>query len=199
MEQSNLYKQPVYTYYPSAEMMMLHPLPMRKPSLMQYNNTPEQIDQMVEQELQLLKSHYANEEQRYVDQMLIANPITVERRPPATRPEETTETTTITTTATPASSRDVQRQRAESCRKSRYNNKIKKAKLRFRHKYACNQLTESTKLLSCMRDVIAQAEAQLLARGFNRAALERMRHNFGVDRCGDAPEPNSMMNMNMNH
>ncbi|KAH8295546.1 hypothetical protein KR044_004907, partial [Drosophila immigrans] len=179
MEQSNLYKQAVYAYYPSAE--LVHPLPVKKPSLM-YTNRPEQIDQMVEQELQLLKTHYANEEQRYVDQMLLENPITVERRPPPMRPDDTT-SATPTPNPNPANSRDVQRQRAESCRKSRYNNKIKKAKLRFRHKYACNKLSESSNVLSCMRDVIAQAESQLLARGFNRAALERMRQTFGVDRC----------------
>ncbi|KAH8385485.1 hypothetical protein KR093_010819, partial [Drosophila rubida] len=190
MEQSNLYKQTLYSYYPSAELVQPLPLPLppppKKPSLV-YGNKPEQIEQMVAHELQLLKTHYANEEQRYVDQMILENPITVERRPPPVRVEAEPadpSTTTSTSTTTSNSSRDVQRQRAESCRKSRYNNKIKKAKLRFRHKFASNKLLESTELLNCMRNVIAQAESQLLARGFNPAALERMRQNFGVDPSG---------------
>ncbi|XP_030379276.1 protein sisterless A [Scaptodrosophila lebanonensis] len=158
------------------------------------HNKPEQIDELVAVELQHLKTHYADEEQRYVDQMLLENPIVVERRA-ASKSESSTTTTTTTemlnatpvamanTMTTHANGRDVQRQRAESCRKSRYNNKIKKAKLRFRHKFVCNQLAESANVLDYIRGVIAQAETQLLARGFNRAALERMRQNFGVDRC----------------
>ncbi|XP_034489651.1 protein sisterless A [Drosophila innubila] len=158
-------------------------LPTKMPLV--HNNKPEQIDEMVALELQHLKTHYADEEQRYVDQMLLENPVVVERRPPTTR-SETTSAAATASAQTLTNSRDTQRQRAESCRKSRYNNKIKKAKLRFRHKFACNQLSESAGVLDYMREVIAQAESQLLARGFNRAALERMRQSFGVDRCDSA-------------
>ncbi|XP_070066682.1 protein sisterless A isoform X2 [Drosophila virilis] len=123
--------------------------------------------------------------------MLIENPIVVERRAAPTKAQNitlaaTTQTRAQCQTQTAPNSRDAQRQRAESCRKSRYNNKIKKAKLRFRHKFVCSQLTESAGALDYMREVIAQAEAQLMARGFSQVALERMRQNFGVDRCGAA-------------
>ncbi|ALC49300.1 sisA [Drosophila busckii] len=154
-------------------MAMTKPAPLAMPV--------EDINQQVELELQQLKTHFANAEQRYVDQMLIENPIVVERRAPPAAPNKAPQPAAAASSV--PSSREVQRQRAESCRKSRYNNKIKKAKLRFRHKFVCNQLTESAGVLDYMRDVIAQAETQLLARGFNRANLERMRQNFGIDQA----------------
>ncbi|KAH8416562.1 hypothetical protein KR222_009450 [Zaprionus bogoriensis] len=188
MEQSNLYLQKFYTqlgHYPVPGTATT--LPARIPMPMVQVNKPDQIDELVAVELQHLKSHYADEEQRYVDQMLLENPIVVERRAPMTKPESSpVPTATAMPTDSLSNSRDAQRQRAESCRKSRYNNKIKKAKLRFRHKFVCSQLTESAGVLDYMRDVIAQAESQLLSRGFSRAALERMRQNFGVDRCSAA-------------
>ncbi|XP_026846337.1 protein sisterless A [Drosophila persimilis] len=199
MEQSHLYLHKFYAQISPGPLIVsatgLHP--QSRPATQQ----PEHIDELVALELQHLKTHYADEEQRYVDQMLLANPIVVERRAQP-RPETTasgapspteasrtvpapTPSPRATSAAAPmASSRhDTQRQRAESCRKSRYNNKIKKAKLRFRHKFVSSQLTESAGVLDHMREVIAQAEAELLARGFNMGALERMRRNFGVDRC----------------
>lgn len=145
---------------------------------------PASIDELVALELQHLKTHYAEEEQRYVDQMLLENPIVVERRAPTTAAVKQPAVTMPVNDA-----RDAQRQRAESCRKSRYNNKIKKAKLRFRHKFVSSQLTKSANLLEHMREVIAQAESQLLSRGFNRAALEQMRQDFGVDRCAAIAKP----------
>ncbi|EDV99775.1 protein sisterless A [Drosophila grimshawi] len=189
MEQTNIHLNKFYSQlghrYNTVHGGSVHPV--KVPAL--HSNKPEQIDELVAMELQHLKTHYADEEQRYVDQMLIENPIVVERRAPPTKTEATqsqVQVHTQTDTQTVTGSRDAQRQRAESCRKSRYNNKIKKAKLRFRHKFVCSQLTESAGALDYMREVIAQAESQLLARGFSRAALERMRQNFGVDRCGAA-------------
>lgn len=135
---------------------------------------PARIDDMVAHELDTLKSHFANQEQIYVDQMLREHPIVVEKRAATTIPASKAAEVTAAS--------DVQRQRAESCRKSRYNNKIKKAKLRFRHKFISRQLTESAVVLEQMRTVIAEAEAQLLSRGFNRSALEQMRRDFGLDR-----------------
>ncbi|BFG01258.1 protein sisterless A [Drosophila madeirensis] len=198
MEQSQLYLHKFYAQAIPRPLLVAtpglpHPQTGRAAATQQQ---PEHIDELVALELQHLKTHYADEEQRYVDQMLLANPIVVERRaqpkPETTSPTEATRPvatpspapapTPTPTPTMPSSRHDTQRQRAESCRKSRYNNKIKKAKLRFRHKFVSSQLTESVGVLDHMREVIAQAEAQLLARGFNLGALERMRSNFGIDR-----------------
>ncbi|XP_016995144.2 protein sisterless A [Drosophila takahashii] len=148
------------------------------------SSKPEQIEELVNQQLHHLKMHYADEEQRYVDQMLLENPIVVERRAPLALK---TEIPVLDSRGTGSGSgsgsdmKDAQRQRAESCRKSRYNNKIKKAKLRFRHKFVSGQLKKSAVMLDTMRDVIAQAERQLIERGFPAAALERMRSTFGLE------------------
>ncbi|XP_022214116.2 protein sisterless A [Drosophila obscura] len=205
MEQSHLYLHKFYAQISPRPLLVstagLHHSHSGRPAATQQQ--PEHIDELVALELQHLKTHYADEEQRYVDQMLLANPIVVERRAQpkpetAISPTEAARPVPVPTppspapapapapapsSAMPSSRHDTQRQRAESCRKSRYNNKIKKAKLRFRHKFVSSQLTESVGVLDHMREVIAQAEAQLLARGFNLGALERMRRNFGVDRC----------------
>lgn len=176
MEQSNLYMQNYYT-----QLGVQHYPGHGSPTL------PASIDELVALELQHLKTHYAEEEQRYVDQMLLENPIVVERRAPTTA--ATVAVKQPVTTPTGNEARDPQRQRAESCRKSRYNNKIKKAKLRFRHKFVSSQLAKSANLLEHMREVIAQAESQLLSRGFNHAALEQMRQDFGIDRCATIAKP----------
>ncbi|KAH8288218.1 hypothetical protein KR054_010115 [Drosophila jambulina] len=151
---------------------------------------PEDIEKLVDQQLLQLKVHYNEQEQNYVNQMLLANPIVVERR---TSPPLNTVLPTPSPSPSPSPSpgansgpgagnegRDVQRQRAESCRKSRYNNKIKKAKLRFRHKFVSEQLKKSEGMLNTMREVIAQAERQLLDRGIPATAIERMRNSFGL-------------------
>ncbi|XP_016986885.1 protein sisterless A [Drosophila rhopaloa] len=149
------------------------------------SSKPEQIEELVSQQLHHLKMHYADEEQRYVDQMLLENPIVVERRaPPPLKSEIVVDQGSNSGSGSGSDvkeAKDAQRQRAESCRKSRYNNKIKKAKLRFRHKFVSGQLKKSAVMLDTMRDVIAQAERQLLDRGFPAAALERMRTTFGLE------------------
>ncbi|KAH8236904.1 hypothetical protein KR032_006023 [Drosophila birchii] len=147
---------------------------------------PEDIEKLVDQQLLQLKVHYNEQEQNYVNQMLLENPIVVERR---TSPPLSIVLPTPTPSLSPGAvlgsgagmeGKDVQRQRAESCRKSRYNNKIKKAKLRFRHKFVSEQLKKSECMLNTMREVIAQAERQLLDRGIPAAAIERMRRSFGL-------------------
>ncbi|EDV35139.1 uncharacterized protein Dana_GF22354 [Drosophila ananassae] len=153
------------------------------------HSKPEQIEEMVAQQLHHLKMHYADEEQRYVDQMILENPIVVERRvapPPPAQPASDPSPSTSSghrggVARSSADSKDAQRQRAESCRKSRYNNKIKKARLRFRHKFVSGQLQKSAEMLDTMRSVIAQAERQLVERGLPRSVLEQMRRSHGLD------------------
>ncbi|XP_037932534.1 protein sisterless A-like [Teleopsis dalmanni] len=71
------------------------------------------------EELRLYKQTYQKEEERYVQQILVENPVIVERRG-------------LTTNTTSGSEEPLSReeqlrcQRAESCRRSRINNKINK-------------------------------------------------------------------------
>ena len=135
-----------------------------------YPQNPEILDQLVSGELKRLQHNYALDEEKYVDQMMSSNPIVVERRPSPR-------------SATPNAEQDQsQIQRAESCRRSRINNKVKKAKMRHRHRFASGKLQQSVNTLENIRKVIAQAEIQLLRSGYNRSSLERMRNTFGVDR-----------------
>lgn len=185
MERSHHVYLPKLSYAPMGHVYALYP---EQPATGHTGSKPEQIEEMVAQQLHHLKMHYADEEQRYVDQMILENPIVVERRappPPAQSSQPAASTSGghrggVARSAT-ADSKDAQRQRAESCRKSRYNNKIKKARLRFRHKFVTGQLQKSAEMLDTMRSVIAQAERQLVERGLPRSVLEQMRRSHGLD------------------
>ena len=186
------------------------------------------IDQLVEIEMKRLKANCSREEENYVEQMLLENPIIVERRsttPTKTGPSlaaTTTTTTTTTTTATipPCLSSSTakqnhcytnnttgtitgiatstntkvlketkngelllqeQRQRSESCRRSRINNKIKKAKMKYRHQFMSNKLLESAKMLECLQNMIEQMETQLVNQDFNALQLLNLRNIFYND------------------
>lgn len=75
-----------------------------------------------------------------------------------------------------------QQQRADACRRSRYNNKIKKAKTKYRHKYMSQKLLQSTQMFDCIQDLISQAESHLLAQGLTKDKLQQLRLNYGMDK-----------------
>ncbi|KAI8124257.1 Protein sisterless A [Lucilia cuprina] len=153
------------------------------------------IDQVVEIEMKRLKANCSREEENYVEQMLLENPIIVERR--------TTPTTLTTSSLTETNNnneatdycystvQDVnvgkdeemfgQQQRSESCRRSRINNKIKKAKSKYRHKFMSNKLLQSANVLQCLQKLIEQTENQLINQGFNALQLLELRKVFYND------------------
>ncbi|TMW45329.1 hypothetical protein DOY81_009587 [Sarcophaga bullata] len=107
-------------------------------------------------------------------------------------PTATTTTTTNTATSTTTTKvlndtkhRELlsqeQRQRSESCRRSRINNKIKKAKMKYRHQFMSNKLLESAKMLECLQNMIEQMETQLINQGFNALQLLNLRNIFYKD------------------
>lgn len=154
-----------------------------------HQHSPRNIDHLVEQEMKRIKTNYHNEEERFVEQMLLENPVIVERRTPsAPRKINGISFNNSGTSSDDQSNRSshdpdiIAQQRAESCRKSRINHKIKKAKTKFRHKYITSKLAQSTHVLSNLRDIIAQAETQLLCHGYNQLSLQKLRNTFGLDR-----------------
>ena len=172
------------------------------------------IDQLVEIEMKRLKANCSREEENYVEQMLLENPIIVERRsttPTKTEPSlaatttipscsssstakqnhcYTTNTTAIVTSTTTKHLKDTkngelllqeQRQRSESCRRSRINNKIKKAKMKYRHQFMSNKLLESVKMLEYLQNMIEQMETQLVKQDLNALQLLNLRNIFYND------------------
>ncbi|XP_055915247.1 protein sisterless A [Eupeodes corollae] len=134
--------------------------------------TPESVDTVIDFEMKKVMAKYAAEEESFVDQKLIENPVICERRQSNRSGSESS-----------SSTRDpLQQQRAESCRKSRINNKIKKAKSKFRHKFITMKLAQNAAALQCIRDVISHAEAKLKSTGYSEAALRKLRNAMGVDR-----------------
>lgn len=147
------------------------------------------IDRMVELEMQRIKENCTQKENQYVEQMLAENPITIERRANTNNITAATvkpSTSAQTATMNPANISMVQQQRAEACRRSRINNKVKKAKSKYRHKYMSQRLLQSSQMFNCIQELIAKAESHLLAQGMSREKLHRLRHTYGVDQASAA-------------
>lgn len=187
---------------------------------------PQNIDRMVQLEMERIKENWARSEEQYVEQQLLENPITIERRPSAHRhhlqtpqspqqqqpyhpaeadltsqslyqplfPSNSTGAAVLrdTNALLPLEQHrqrqqqqqqlEIQQQRAEACRRSRYNNKIKKAKSKFRHKFMSQKLLQSTQMFDCIQDLIVQAESHLLAQGLTKDKLQQLRVRYGMDR-----------------
>ncbi|XP_065365308.1 protein sisterless A-like [Calliphora vicina] len=154
------------------------------------------IDQVVEIEMKRLKANCMREEENYVEQMLLENPIIVERRPtPTTLPASSLLTEANNDDgATDYCHSNVmladagndeetlfQQQRSESCRRSRINNKIKKAQTKYRHKFMSNKLLQSANVLECLQKLIEQTENQLINQGFDALQLLQLRKVFYND------------------
>uniref|UniRef100_A0A1I8PHK5 BZIP domain-containing protein n=1 Tax=Stomoxys calcitrans TaxID=35570 RepID=A0A1I8PHK5_STOCA len=184
----------------------------------QSNLSTQYIDQVVDTEMKRVKANCQREEEQFVEQMLLENPIVVERRSLSPVGQSTQSTVpTVTTDSTPKTNDDnyqllhsagngcssnysnrprhrdankaatlqqlqlqQQQQRAESCRRSRINNKIKKAKMKFRHKFMSNKLMQSISMLKCIQKLIDQAEMQLQSQGYPQQQLEKIKELY----CG---------------
>ncbi|XP_037931949.1 protein sisterless A-like [Teleopsis dalmanni] len=103
------------------------------------------------------------EEKRYVQQMLVENPVIVERRG-------------LTTNTTSGSEEPLSReeqlrpQRAESCRRSCINIKINKAKIKYRHRYIFGKYSQNVQMLEHLRNIISQAESHLTRNDLSKRA-----------------------------
>ncbi|XP_059224340.1 protein sisterless A-like [Stomoxys calcitrans] len=143
----------------------------RQQQQQQSNLSTQYIDQVVDTEMKRVKANCQREEEQFVEQMLLENPIVVERRSLSPVGQSTQSTLQL---------QQQQRQRAESCRRSRIHNKIKKAKMKFRHKFMSNKLMQSISMLKCIQKLIDQAEMQLQSQGYPQQQLEKIKELY----CG---------------
>lgn len=206
-----------------AWMSLAQNLQMQSITSFQHLST-QYIDQVVDIEMKRLRANCKREEDRYVEQMLLENPIVVERRTQSPLPSSlSVQSTRIAATdATPKTNdnnypkhstgngsststsinnrsstrgmtkaqnqehkqqqqqpqQELLQQRAESCRRSRINNKIKKAKMKFRHKFMSSKLMQSVGMLECIQKLIDQTEMQLVSQGFPVQQLEKLKELF---------------------
>ncbi|XP_037810499.1 protein sisterless A-like [Lucilia sericata] len=155
------------------------------------NVNPENIDHMVEMELKVIKENVLKKEQQYVEQMLRENPIVIERRnnnnqqpqqqQQTSSDDDVVDVVTVSTSSKRENQKFLQQQRAEACRRSRYNNKIKKAKSKYRHKYISQKLLQSAQMFDCIQDLIKQAENQLLSQGLPEDKLQQLRQRYDME------------------
>ncbi|XP_061399920.1 protein sisterless A-like [Musca vetustissima] len=175
---TNLFLDPLYTSL--TQELSLKSLNTTSMALTAVGTTtaqlnPQNIDQMVAMEMKRIQENIARKEQQYVEQMLVENPITFERRNNVTVLRKTSDSSLS------EEQQRLQQQRADACRRSRYNNKVKKAKSKYRHKFISQRLLQSTQMLNCIQDLIAEAESHLLAQGLNKAKLHQLRSSYGMD------------------
>ncbi|XP_075157956.1 protein sisterless A-like [Haematobia irritans] len=168
---------------------------------------PQNIECMVQMEMERIRESSARREEQYVEQMLLENPIVIESRPntiprqyqqittppphqqqqqqlgdqPLYYPLQSQRTGVALGDSKSLLPLDQRQHRADACRRSRYNNKIKKAKSKYRHKYMSQKLLQSTQMFDCIQDLIAQAESHLLTQGLSKDKLQQMRLNYGID------------------
>ncbi|XP_065365307.1 protein sisterless A-like [Calliphora vicina] len=148
---------------------------------------PHNIGYIVGVEMKRIKENCLRKEEQYVEQMLLENPITIERRTsnnnpqPASSDDEMVDVVTVAST----SKRDMQQQRADACRRSRYNNKVRKAKTMYRHKFMTQKLMQSTKMYDCIQELIAQTETYLLSNGMDADTLLALRNNYNIDKANE--------------
>ncbi|XP_075157957.1 protein sisterless A-like [Haematobia irritans] len=133
---------------------------------------PQHINDMVNIEMKRIQENCSRKEQQYVEEMLAENPITFERR---------TSTIVEKEINLPPEQQKLIRQRSEACRRSRFNNKIRKAKTKYRHKYMTQKLIQSSQMFNCIQDLIGQAESQLLGQGLSKDKLRQLRYSYGMD------------------
>lgn len=144
------------------------------------NTKPQSIDQIVEFEMKRIQENCKRKEVQYVEQMLMENPIAIGRRATMSRILRR-QCDTLLSPKKKQQQQQQQRRWTEVFRRSRYNNKIKKAKSKYRHKYISQRLLQNTQLLSCIKDLIAQTEGHLLAQGWRKDKIHQMRYNYGMD------------------
>lgn len=130
------------------------------------NYETNDFEEIIQLEVSDVKRKYLQEEESFVNQMVKENPI---EKPHTKNGFSKVQALT-----------EVQKQRSEACRKSRMNNKIKKAKSKYRHKFIASKLSSSSTLLSCIKDVIAHTESKLIRRGLDPQLLLEMKRSMGI-------------------
>uniref|UniRef100_A0A1A9UUK2 Uncharacterized protein n=1 Tax=Glossina austeni TaxID=7395 RepID=A0A1A9UUK2_GLOAU len=114
------------------------------------------IDRVVIDKMEHLKAICNQQEEYYVHQMLIENPVVIERRV-----MPTTFSDTSSCNRSDACDNMQRKYRAEACRRSRHNNKVKKVKMQLRHKFMASKLMKSQAMLKSLKDIVAQVETKL--------------------------------------
>lgn len=132
------------------------------------------LELAMEREISDIKDKYFKEEETFVNQMIRDNPV-----------EKLAAKGTVNNVEKMS---EVQKQRSEACRKSRMNNKIKKAKCKYRHKFITSKLHSSSTLLNCIKDVIAHTESKLIRSGFDPQQLFEMKINMGLQNLQEKME-----------
>lgn len=132
------------------------------------------IELAMEREISDIKDNYFQEEEKFVNQMIRDNPV-----------EKFAMKSTLKNVDKMS---EAQKQRSEACRKSRMNNKIKKAKCKYRHKFITSKLNSSSTLLNCIRDVIAHTEGKLIRSGFDPRHLYEMKITMGLQNLQEKME-----------
>lgn len=148
----------------------------------------QNIEYMVELEMSRIKHNWLQSEHEYVEHLLQQNPISMERRPMNNRQQlqipneiQSGDEVIDVVSVVPESETDRKQQRADACRRSRYNKKIRNAKCEYRRSHMLQKLESSIQWLDSIEKLVAHSESRLLSRGFSRDRLQHLRTIFKLD------------------
>lgn len=136
-------------------------------SLMESKLTKSHFELAMQSKISDINAQYFEEEEKFVNEMISENPV-----------EDLTLNMNLESLK---KMNDAQKKRSEACKKSRLNNKIKKAKIKYRHKFITTKLTSSLLLLDCIKKVISLTESKLIESGCDPKQLIKIRMNVGLD------------------
>ncbi|XP_017478437.1 PREDICTED: protein sisterless A, partial [Rhagoletis zephyria] len=168
-----------------APMLYQNVGPLQTMSIYQQQIQKHNFDEFIANEMRRLRNQLAEEESKYVKDKLAENPVDLERRTRSPnssgREENVTNPEDIEARSISSPERaTLRKQRAVSCRKSRINNKLKKATQQYRNDFLADKVLQSKKTISEMRRKIRSVEQRLLAKGRTQAELAQLRTIYGV-------------------
>ncbi|XP_014086663.3 protein sisterless A [Bactrocera oleae] len=154
---------------------------LRTLSLYEKEVRKKAFDNFIAAEMRRQQSKLKEEQQIFITQKLEDNPVEIGSRThsPSSSLDEMTTKFTHAETVDHATAL-LREQRAASCRKSRINNKLRKASLKHRNDFLAEKVSATKRTLAVLSSKLQTAQQYLLGSGFNESQIENLRSIYGV-------------------
>lgn len=146
---------------------------LRTLSLCEQDVRKKAVDNFIAAEMRRQHIKLMEEQEMYISKMLEQNPVEISS---STKPAHAEPVPTDSTAAV------LREQRAASCRKSRINNKLRKATIKHRSDFLAAKVAATKKALTDLSTKLQNAEQHLLSKDYNDIQLETLRSIYGVSR-----------------
>ncbi|XP_011188301.2 protein sisterless A [Zeugodacus cucurbitae] len=166
----------------NAPLVFQTPDALRKMSSNEQGIRKKTIDNFITAEMRRQQSKLMEEQQMFIAQQLEQHPVEIGSRTHSPSSSGLEEMSTKSAHGEPVDSAAalLREQRAASCRKSRINNKLRKATLQHRNAFLTERVAATKKTLTDLTSKLQKAQQYLLRHGFNGSQLENIRAIYGV-------------------